>query len=89
MPFLARQGVLEPSLGRPMSHDLKAIVGGKHKARFSRYRDGNFFSVVKVADRMYRFAIPIEDAEGTTFFAECKAMALRRWLRKALADKTL
>ena len=47
-----------------MSHDLKAIVSGNNKARFSHYRDGNFFYVVKVEDRAYRFPIPLEDAKG-------------------------
>jgi len=42
-----------------MSHDLKAIVSGNNKARFSHYRDGNFFYLVKVGDRTYSFPIPI------------------------------
>ena len=69
-----------------MSHDLKAIVSGNNKARFSHYRDGNFFYVVKVEDRAYRFPIPLE--EGTTLFAEFKAITLMRWIRQALEDKT-
>lgn len=38
-----------------MSHDLKAIVSGNNKARFSHYRDGNFFYVVKVEGTVFRF----------------------------------
>ena len=71
-----------------MSHDLKAIVGGNNKAIFSHYRDGNFFYVVKVQDKRYSFPIPIDDAKGTTFFAEFKAITLMRWIRKALENKT-
>lgn len=74
--------------GQAMSHDLKAIVSGNNKARFSHYRDGNFFYVVKVEDRAYRFPIPIEDAKGTTLVAEFKAITLMRWIRKALEDKS-
>lgn len=72
-----------------MSHDLKTIVGGNNKAVFSHYRDGNFFYVVKVREQKYSFPIPIEDAKGTTFFAEFKAITLMRWIRKAIEDKTL
>jgi hypothetical protein len=71
-----------------MSHDLKAIVGGNNEARFSHYRDGNFFYVVTVEGQAYSFPIPVEDAKGTTLFAEFKAITLMRWIRKALEDKT-
>jgi hypothetical protein len=71
-----------------MSHDLKVIVGSGNKAIFSDYRDGNFFYVVKVQDKAYSFPIPIEDAKGTTLFAEFKAITLMRWIRKAIHDKT-
>ena len=72
-----------------MSHELKAIVRGNNKANFSHYRDGNFFYVVKVQDQTYSFPIPIEDAKGTTLFAEFKAITLMRWIRKAIENKTL
>ena len=71
-----------------MSHDLKTIVAGNNKAIFSHYRDGNFFYLVKVHDQKYSFPIPIEDAKGTTFFAEFKAITLMRWIRKAIENKT-
>ena len=71
-----------------MSHDLKTIVGGHNKARFSHYRDGNFFYLVTVDGQAWSFPIPIEDAKGTTLFAEFKAITLMRWIRKALEDKT-
>jgi hypothetical protein len=71
-----------------MSHDLKTIVCDGNKATFSHYRDGNFFYVVKVQDKAYSFPIPIEDAKGTTLFAEFKAITLMRWIRKAIEDKT-
>jgi hypothetical protein len=70
-----------------MGHELKAIVSGNNKA-FSHYRDGNFFYVVKVQERAYSFPIPLEDAKGTTLFAEFKAITLMRWIRKAIEDKT-
>jgi hypothetical protein len=72
-----------------MSHDLKTIVGNNNKARFSHYRDGNFFYVVEVQGQAYSFPIPIEDVRGTTLFAEFKAITLMRWIRKAIEDKTL
>ena len=71
-----------------MNPDLKTIVRDGNKAKFSHYRDGNFFYVVMVQDRAYSFPIPIEDAKGTTFFAEFKAITLMRWIRKAIKDKT-
>jgi hypothetical protein len=71
-----------------MSHDLKAVVSGDNKASFSHYIDGNFFYVVKVQDQAYSFPIPIEDAKGTTLFAEFKAITLMRWIRKAIEGKT-
>jgi hypothetical protein len=71
-----------------MSHDLKTIVRDGNKARFSYYLDGNFFYVVNVRDQAYSFSIPIDDAKGTTLFAEFKAITLMRWIRKAIEDKT-
>ena len=71
-----------------MSQDLKAIVGNNNKAVFSHYRDGNFFYVVKVQNETYSFPIPVEDAKGTTLFAEFKAITLMRWIRKAIENKT-
>ena len=80
-----RDGSAQTSL---MSHDLKTIVGNKTKATFSHYRDGNFFYTVNVQGQTYSFPIPIEDAKGTTLFAEFKAITLMRWIRKALENKT-
>jgi hypothetical protein len=74
--------------GAASLHDLQTIVGNDHKASFSHYRDGNFFYVVRVQDQNYSFPIPVEDAKGTTLFAEFKAITLMRWIRKALDDKT-
>jgi hypothetical protein len=71
-----------------MTHDLKTIIGNANKASFSHYRDGNFFYVVGVLDQKYSFPIPIEDARGTTLFADFKAITLMRWIRKAIEDKT-
>ena len=71
-----------------MSPDLKAIVGGNNQARFSHYRDGNFFYVVTVEGRVYSFPIPLEDARGATLFRDFKAITLMRWIRKALENKT-
>lgn len=71
-----------------MKPDLKAVVRDGNKAKFSHYRDGNFFYVVKVQDNAYSFPIPIEEAKGTTFFAEFKAITLMRWIRKAIENKT-
>lgn len=71
-----------------MNPDLKTVVRDGNKAKFSHYRDGNFYYVVKVQDHAYSFPIPIEDAKGTTFFAEFKAITLMRWIRKAIENKT-
>ena len=70
-----------------MSHDLKTIVGGENKAIFSHYRDGNFFYLVKVNEQKYSFPVPVEDAKGTTLFAEFKAITLMRRIRKAIENK--
>ena len=78
----------DPAQTIGMSHDLKTIVSNNNKATFSFYRDGNFYYIVKVQDKVYSFPIPIEDAKGTTFFAEFKAITLMRWIRKALENKT-
>jgi len=67
---------------------MKTIVSDGKKAKFSHYRDGNFFYLVEVQDRTYSFPIPIEDAKGTTLFAEFKAITRMRWIRKAIEDKT-
>ena len=72
-----------------MAHDLKTIVRDGSKAKFSYFRDGNFFYVVKVQGQEYSFPIPVEDAKGTTLFAEFKAITLMRWIRKAIEDRTL
>lgn len=53
-----------------MSHDLKTIIRDGNKARFSHYRDGKFFYVVKLQDREYTFPIPVEETKGSTMFAE-------------------
>jgi hypothetical protein len=71
-----------------VGHDLKTIVSNDNKARFSHFRDGNFFYVVEVQGQRYSFPIPIEDAKGTTLFAEFKAITLMRWIRKAIEART-
>ncbi len=71
-----------------MKPDLKTVVRDGNKAKFSHYRDGNFFYVVKVQNNTYSFPIPIEEAKGTTFFAEFKAITLMPWIRKAIENKT-
>ena len=38
--------------------------------------------------RFLSFPIPIDDAKGTTLFAEFKAITLMRWIRKSIEDKT-
>ena len=68
--------------------NLKAVVAGNNKARFSHYRDGNFFYVVEVDGKAYSFPISIEEAKGATLLAEFKAITLMRWIRKALDAKT-
>jgi hypothetical protein len=72
-----------------MSYTLKTIVSGDRMARFSHFRDGNFFYVVEMDDeKEYSFPISIEEAKGATMFAEFRAITLMRWIRKALADNT-
>ena len=71
-----------------MQLDLKTIVRDGSKVKFSHYRDGNFVYMVEVHDQTYCFPIPIEDAKGTTMFAEFKAITLMRWISKALENKT-
>lgn len=71
-----------------MELKLKDIVADGNKARFSHYRDGNFFYVVEVKGENYSFPISIEETKGGTFLAEHKAVNLMRWIRKALDGKT-
>ena len=71
-----------------MAHSLKQIVGDNNKARFSHFRDGNFFYNVTVDGKAHSFPISLEEAKGATMLAEFKAITLMRWIRKALADKT-
>jgi hypothetical protein len=68
--------------------NLKTIVEGNNKARFSHFRDGNFFYVVEVEGKKYSFPISLEEAKGATMLAEFKAITLMRWIRKALDAKT-
>jgi len=44
--------------------------------------------VVEVQGKPYSFPIPVEDAKGTTMFAEFKAITLMRWIRKAIEART-
>jgi len=67
---------------------LKEIVAANNMARFSHYRDGNFFYVVEVDGKKYSFPISLEEAKGATMLAEFKAITLMRWIRKALDAKT-
>ena len=67
---------------------LMDIVGKNNMAKFSHYRDGNFFYNVIVDGTKYSFPISIEEAKGATLFAEFKAITLMRWIRKALEAKT-
>lgn len=71
-----------------MSHNLKDIVAKNNMARFSHYRDGNFFYVVEVGGKRHSFPISLEEAKGATLLAEFKAITLMRWIRKAIADNT-
>ena len=71
-----------------MSHDLKTIVSDGNKAKFSHYRERQFLLRGQGSGKAYSFPIPIEDAKGTTFFAEFKAITLMRWIRKSIEDKT-
>ena len=68
--------------------ELKKIVAANNMARFSHYRDGNFFYVVEVEGKKYSFPISLEEAKGATMLAEFKAITLMRWIRKALDAKT-
>lgn len=68
--------------------ELKTIVKDGNMARFSHYRDGNFFYVVEVEGNKYSFPISVEEAKGGTLVAEFKAITLMRWIRKALEAKT-
>ena len=49
-----------------MNPDLKTIVRDGNEAKFSHYRDGNFFYVVKVQDR--KFSNPHRGCQGYDVF---------------------
>ena len=67
---------------------LKEIVANNNPAKFSHYRDGNFFYTVEVGGVKYAFPISIEEAKGATMLAEFKAITLMRWIRKSLDANT-
>ena len=67
---------------------LKEIVANNNPAKFSHYRDGNFFYNVEVEGVKYAFPISLEEAKGATMLADFKAITLMRWIRKALAANT-
>jgi hypothetical protein len=67
---------------------LKEIVADNNPAKFSHYRDGNFFYNVEVGGVKYAFPISLEEAKGATMLADFKAITLMRWIRKALDANT-
>ena len=71
-----------------MAPTLKQIVANNNPAKFSHYRDGNFFYNVEVEGDKYAFPISLEEAKGATMLADFKAITLMRWIRKALDANT-
>lgn len=84
--------------------NIKDLVKNGSKVYFNSYRHGIFYyDVVSIPDfkvaesgipiypegKAYTFPVPLEDVEGATLLAEDKALTYMRWIRKAIADKTL
>ena len=61
--------------------NIKDLVKGK-TAKFVFYRDHQLFYEID----NFQFPVPIEDAKGTHFNAEEKAILLMRYIRKHLAN---
>lgn len=60
---------------------IKDLVKG-NTAKFVFYRDHQLFYEVDG----FQFPVPVEDAKGTHFNAEEKAIHLMRWIRKHIEN---
>lgn len=80
--------------------NIKDLVKGKF-VKFESFRQENFYYTLRVVHGEivgddeedvyddYTFPVPLEDIGTATLLAEDKAITYMRWIRKAIADKTL
>jgi|CXWL01.1.fsa_nt_gi hypothetical protein len=59
--------------------NIKDMVSGDKKVRFTFYRDSQLFYKT---DCGFEFPVPIEDIGNATFLAEDRAMLFMRYIRK-------
>ena len=64
-------------------YDIKEMVKGGKKVRFSFYRNGELFYKTECG---FEFPVPIHDIGNATFLAEDKAILFMRYIRKYIAD---
>jgi hypothetical protein len=65
-----------------MQYDIKEMVKGDKKVRFTHFRRNELWYVT---DCGFAFAVPASDVGDATFNMEERAMLLMRYIRKQLA----
>ena len=64
--------------------NIKDLVLGDKRARFTRYQDGELWYAIDHDKGTFEFPISIIDAGGGAFLPEDKASTFMRWARKHL-----
>ena len=62
--------------------DIKSMVSGDKKVRFTRYREKHLYYITECG---FEFPVPIDDIGEATFLAEDRAMLFMRYIRKHIA----
>lgn len=67
------------------------FVKESNRVYFSKYKNGNFYYLVKKLKDMkyYEFPVPINDIGEGTLLASDRALTFIRWINQAILDKTL
>lgn len=70
--------------------DIKELIKN-NRVHFDSYRQGVFYYRIThpISGTIYHFPVPTEDMGTATLLASDKAITYMRWIRKAIADKTL
>lgn len=61
--------------------DIKSMVSGDKKVRFTKYFDGSLYYQT---DDGFEFPVPVSDIGTATFLAEDRAILFMRYIRKQL-----
>jgi hypothetical protein len=71
--------------------DIKNFVKNNNRVHFQYYRQQHFYYRVRDTESgiAYVFPVPYEEIGDATLADEDKAMLFMRYIRKAIADKTL